>query len=131
VAFGLQLVAQESVVVNLSVEDDPDGSVLVAERLVPGGEVDNAEAPHADADSTIRVNAFVIRPAVDHRAAHLPESRRLNSCALTEFHDSSDAAHIAISDARLPQNAGVERRTSRIGAVYLLLPAVVTPLQPL
>ena len=43
-----ELRAQLAVVVDLAVEDHPDGAVFVANRLVAAGEVDDAQAAHAE-----------------------------------------------------------------------------------
>lgn len=58
-------------VIDLTIENDPDGLVFVRDRLVTGGEVDDAKAAHADADLTIMVDALVIRTAVRDYVAHL------------------------------------------------------------
>ena len=46
----LELVAKLAVVVDLSVLDDVEGSVLVCDRLVACLEVDDREAPRSQAD---------------------------------------------------------------------------------
>ena len=49
VTFGLQLRLQLAAVVDLAVEDDLDRAVLVAERLVPARDVEDAQAGHPQA----------------------------------------------------------------------------------
>jgi len=48
VAVGLELLAQLPEVVDLAVEDDPDAPVLVGDRLIAAGEVDDGEPSHAE-----------------------------------------------------------------------------------
>src|SRR5580704_7115296 len=42
---GLELPPQLTEVVDLAVEDGPDRSIFVVDRLVAGGEIDDAQAP--------------------------------------------------------------------------------------
>src|SRR5258706_4268022 len=65
-----QVLAQLLKVVNLPVEDDPDGSVLVANRLMPRVEIDDAQAPHAKPHRTVHVDACIVRTAMPDRPAH-------------------------------------------------------------
>src|SRR6516225_6154392 len=51
VSRGQELPAQLMVIVDLAVEDDRDGAVLVGDRLVATGDVDDAQAPHAHGDA--------------------------------------------------------------------------------
>ena len=44
-------------VVNLAVEDDLDRAVLVRERLIARGQIDDAQAPMAEADARRRGNS--------------------------------------------------------------------------
>ncbi len=71
----LQLLVQTLVVVDLPVQDDDDAPVLVGERLVPAGEVDDAEATHAEAHAALGERAPVIRTAVLDRIAHADDLR--------------------------------------------------------
>ena len=57
VAGARELVAQLGVVVDLAVLDDDDGAVLVRDRLVAAGEVDDREAPRAERDLAVDVLA--------------------------------------------------------------------------
>jgi hypothetical protein len=91
----LQLLAQSRVVVDFAVENNPDGTIFVAERLMAGRKIDNAQAPHADSYGAGGVNSLIVRSAMDHGGTHPLESLRLNLCA-PEFHDPSDAAHLFI-----------------------------------
>ena len=64
-----EVVSDLAVVVDLAVQDDGDGSVLVEDRLVAGGQVDDPEALNAETDPGVDEETARIRPAVlDHRA---------------------------------------------------------------
>ena len=61
---------QRLVIVDLAVEHDQDVAVLVRDRLVPAGQVDDAEPPHAEADPALDERAPVVRAAMADRVAH-------------------------------------------------------------
>ena len=70
-ALGLQPRAQLQMVVDLPVEGDPDGAVLVAERLSAGlAEVDDAEPAMTERDAFGHVAAVVIRTTVYQPCLH-------------------------------------------------------------
>src|SRR6185312_12959494 len=64
VAVCPQAVAERVVVVELAVLHGPHGPVLVGERLVAAGDVDDAQAPRAERDPRSLVRAAVVRPAM-------------------------------------------------------------------
>ncbi|GAA4639063.1 hypothetical protein GCM10023196_099230 [Actinoallomurus vinaceus] len=68
-----QFTAQCGVIVDLAVEDRDHGSVLVVNRLIPTGHVDDCEAPHAECGVLVIVEARTIRPAVSEHLAHAAE----------------------------------------------------------
>ena len=51
-------------VVDLAVEDDGDGAVLVEQRLLAGGHVDDRQPPMAEADARRDVQTALVRAAV-------------------------------------------------------------------
>jgi hypothetical protein len=51
----LEILAQFAIVVDLAVQDDLHRAVLVADRLVPGVEVDDRKAPKAQAERALFV----------------------------------------------------------------------------
>jgi hypothetical protein len=65
-----ELGAQLAVVVDFSVEDDPDGAALVVDWLASAGEVDDAQTPHAEADARLHVDPFIVWTAVPDHLAH-------------------------------------------------------------
>ena len=77
IAFGAEHVAAPRqqppklpVVVDLAVEHDPDRAVLVRHGLLAVLEIDDAQAPHAEADALAEIDALVVRSAMRHRTAH-------------------------------------------------------------
>ena len=86
-----QVRAQFLVVVDLAVEDDPHGTVLIGYRLVAGGEVDDAEAPHADGAAAIDVEALVVGTAMANLVAHRLHERTFGG--LIEQDETGDATH--------------------------------------
>ena len=70
VAGTLELPAQLLVVVDLAVEDDADRAIFVEHRLLPAGQIDDAEAAHAERHAIRDVDALFIGPAMHHHPAH-------------------------------------------------------------
>src|SRR5215469_1075989 len=82
-------------IVDFAIEDDPERVIFVRERLMPGGKVDNAQAPHADSDPAFGVDAFIVRAAMRHHPAHPPQDRSVGVRVPVESYDSSDSTHCA------------------------------------
>ena len=55
-------------VVDLAVVDDPGAAVFVEDGLVAAGEIDDAEAAHAEARAIGDIDAFIVRAAVHDRS---------------------------------------------------------------
>ena len=72
--------------------DDPRRAVLVAHRLVPCPEVDDAQPAHPQADAWGQVHALGVRSAVPKRPAHRADLRLVDRAAC-QGDDSGDAAH--------------------------------------
>ena len=66
-----QVAAKLGEVVNLSVEDDPDRTIFVGNRLVTTGNVNDRKSPHAYGCAAFDVIPGVIRPAMRDDIAHL------------------------------------------------------------
>jgi hypothetical protein len=66
----LQLVPQLGVVVDLSVENDPDALVFVVDWLVAGREVDDRQPAHAQRDAVLHEHTLIIRTAMPDCRAH-------------------------------------------------------------
>src|ERR1700694_2577209 len=74
VAPGLEIVAQILVVIDFAVEDDPNAFVFVADGLVAGLDIDDAEAAHGQSDILLYKKAVIVGPAVDDLL--IPQSQR-------------------------------------------------------
>ncbi len=70
VAARFEIAPQRLVVVDLTVEHDPDRAVLVPDRLAPGLEVDDAQTTHAEPDALGDVEPFAVGSAMRHDVAH-------------------------------------------------------------
>src|SRR5688500_8168892 len=67
----LEVGAQLPKVVDLAVEDHPDGAVLIGQRSDPGRtEIDDGQPTFAETDALLRVDAFAIGPPMYERRAH-------------------------------------------------------------
>src|SRR6266850_1435326 len=98
-ACRFELGAQLAEVVDLAVEHDPDGTVLVVDRLMAGREIDDAQAPHAERDALVDEHAFIVGAAMaDHVAHAVDERARLVRAERRgrgwRFYEASDAAHM-------------------------------------
>ena len=58
-----KLPPQLAIVVDFPVEGNPEAAVLVRNRLVPAGKVNDAQPAVREAEFAIQVKAFVVRPA--------------------------------------------------------------------
>jgi hypothetical protein len=77
-AQGRQLRNQRLVVVDLSIEDHDNRAVLVEQRLLPRGQVDDRKAPVPKTDTWLDVNASLVRSAVVLRLIHPMQDRAIN-----------------------------------------------------
>src|SRR5215831_20872624 len=102
---GLKRLTQLAEVVDLAVEDHRDPPVLVADRLMSGRDIDDAQPPHGERDARLHEHPLIVGPAMANRLAHpvrerasrfgierRPDRRRLD--------ESCDAAHKAMVSRR-------------------------------
>ena len=80
------------VVVDFPVLDDPDRFVLVADRLVAAGEIDDRQAPRGEADVPVDERAAAVGASVIEALVHRLEDRRVHRSTF-ERRDATDAAH--------------------------------------
>jgi hypothetical protein len=90
-----ELLAQLAVVVDLAVQDDRDGAVLVEDRLVAGGEVDHAQALDPQRDVGGAEDPARVRPAVLEARAHALGQLRVDVVPV-RAQLSDDSAHPTI-----------------------------------
>src|SRR5262249_10273207 len=92
-AEGLELRNQFLIVVDLAVEDDDDGAVLVEERLLAGRDVDDREASMAERDARLEVLAVRVGSAMGLRVVHAPEDRPAQVTRAFRIDDSGYSTH--------------------------------------
>ena len=95
VADPFQLIADLGVVVNLSVERNPKGPVLIGHGLLAGPQVNNGKATMAQSHRMIvtDVNTIVIGPSVANDVVHLFYFGSLNA---PRVNISGNTAHLKI-----------------------------------
>jgi hypothetical protein len=97
-AARLELASQRLMVVNLAVEDDVHGAVLVGHRLVcTRRQVDNGKAPERQAYSAGAVDpqSLAVGPAVAHQLAHRDKRRAIDVRAVGTPQPACNPAHQA------------------------------------
>ena len=101
------------VVVDLAVENDPDAVVLVGQRLLTRGEIDDAETAMGQAGDLIAVQAGFVGSTVGDDVAH---DRQLSDLARRQpigGDDASDAAHGYIASANRGRAAAARSTNCR------------------
>ncbi len=87
-----EFLAQFEIVVDLAVENDPGGAILVVDGLLPAFQVDDGEAAHGEADRAVDVKTVVVRPAMADRLVHAGQQRFVNG--LPSFRTNPTMPHI-------------------------------------
>src|SRR5262249_28550193 len=85
--------AQAAVVVDLSVKDDRAGAVLIKDRLMAAGHVDDAQPPEAQTGIAVDVVPVVVRAAMDDRVRHLLEQMKRHRLTGAEVINATNPAH--------------------------------------
>src|SRR5579862_2303664 len=91
-----QLTPQLKEVIDLPVEHHPDGAVFVVNGLRAAGEIDDAQAPHAQPGRAAGIYSLVIWAAMDDRVAHPAHVGRIDAIARPSD-NSRYPAHRSIS----------------------------------
>src|SRR5688572_2769777 len=115
VAASAQIFSQSLEAIDLAVADGPNGPVLVRDRLMAAGEIDDRQAPHADQHAAAHVFAGVVRTAMARHVAHALEQAAVELAAV-EGQDSVDPAHSAyrsLPGTRSTISRGSARRAGR------------------
>src|ERR1700691_6778442 len=92
-AAAQKLSAEFGEVINLSVENYPDGAILVKDRLMAARQIDDTEAAHSEAGSIFDKDSFVIRAAMHDGLAHAVNRRRINPIARCGADDTCNSTH--------------------------------------
>src|SRR5438105_15885709 len=61
--FELQILPELGEVIDLAVENNPDSLVFVVDRLMSACQINDAQAPHPQSKTSLRMNSFVVRAA--------------------------------------------------------------------
>jgi hypothetical protein len=81
------------VIVDFTIEDNPNRAVLIADGLVAGDQVNDAQAPHSESDAAVRVNTLIVRTAMSHRGTHPAQDVLANRGLFPELHDARNSTH--------------------------------------
>jgi hypothetical protein len=93
----LKLSAELAKVVNLSIEYDPDATILVEDGLVPASQINNAQAAYAKTGAIFYVYTFIVGSAVNDRLAHPVDDGIIDSRVVPRADNSCNSAHIFLS----------------------------------
>jgi hypothetical protein len=88
-----EVCAQVAVVVDLSVESDPDGFVFIRNRLVAAREVNDAEAAIAERDFALEIKSLIVRPAMGHGVRGAFQGDTISGRTRSEIENSANTAH--------------------------------------
>ena len=94
-AAGLELCPKREVVVDLAVEDKPNGLVLIAHGLMTRArEVDDGQSPEAQRQAPLRIHkdAVVVGPPMSHGLVHVLDGLSTRVEFVAAAQDSADAA---------------------------------------
>ena len=98
VALGDELPLEIEEVVDLAVEGDPDGPVLVGHRLRAGrGEIDDRQAPVPESERAFDVDAATVRTAMRDHVGHAGEELAVGGMRRISIQEATDAAHAGFS----------------------------------
>src|SRR5262249_13781892 len=84
-----QILSQRQLIIDFTVEDDPNCCVLITQRLMSMHDINDAHAPPSQPVITIDTDSFVIRATMNHRFArpvqksgsHLPVTIKLQNAS--------------------------------------------------
>src|SRR3989442_5700247 len=121
-APGFERPSRLGVVEQLAVEDGHDAAVLVGDRLMTVGEVDDAEPAIRQGHAITLEVAFVVGSAMHDGIRHAVHAAGRDRLAVTQIHDPGDPAHAVDATLQLRPLKGGARvmRAARNGRVSLL-----------
>jgi hypothetical protein len=89
----LQSLTHSTMVVNLAVEHNPYCAIFVADGLMSGRQIDDAQATHTNADAALNVNSVIVGAAMDYGSAHSPQSFGIHARVATKLHYAGNSTH--------------------------------------
>ena len=99
-AFRQKSIAEFLEVVDLAIEDDPDGFILVGHGLRTRAQVDDGQTAMAEADGTTKVHALPIRPPMGDGLEHGANQGLSDPGTGVKDQFTSDATHRWLLAAR-------------------------------
>ena len=88
-----EIAVELRVVVDFAVQHHPQAAVFVRKRLMPAGDVDDAQAAESQANSRADEDAFIVRAAMDDGFRHAVHELFGDLASLVEFKNAANAAH--------------------------------------
>jgi hypothetical protein len=101
----LESLANLTVVVNFAVKNNPDRLILVRQRLVSGGQIDNAQSAMAEGGAIVDINARIVGTAVRKDVPHPQDALAIVRSKAVGRNDACDSAHVALALAERPFDA--------------------------
>src|SRR5690348_12451005 len=105
-----QEAAQFRVVINFSVQQDPDRSVLVGKRLMAAGYVNDAQPAVSQTDIGGHIHPGVVRTAVSQGVVHTLDQFAGDWFRAASINDAANAAHFCSLFPTAPRNSLPSRR---------------------
>src|SRR5580700_782579 len=88
-----QIGAEFLIVINLAIEDDPDCSVFIRQRLMSGAEINDGQTAKTQPDRPSDMISLIIGTTVTNRVRHRPEQRNRHGRSTVKHEFSADSAH--------------------------------------
>ena len=93
VAQGFELGHEFLKVGDFAVEHDDDRAILIEQRLLAGGQVDDRQPPVAQSHARFQMQAAFVGAAMELRFVHAMEQRAWNLARFTGIENAGNAAH--------------------------------------
>src|SRR5215472_11958752 len=93
-SLGFKLGAQPGVVIDFPIEHNRDVLGFVGQWLMPGLNVDDAQAAHRESDVSVDEEAFIVGTAVRNALGHRCQRLALNATGFIREEDAANSAHL-------------------------------------
>src|SRR5262245_34057385 len=80
-------------IVDFTIEDNPDRSVLVANRLMAARHINDRKPPHTKSDIVLEIESLVVRAAMNDCASHFAGDLLVGDLTSVEIDESCNTAH--------------------------------------
>ena len=92
-AFPFQLGAQLLVIVDFSVVHDPNAAVFIADGLLAGSDINDAQAAHGQTDVFFHEESVVIGPAMNHLLVHRRQKSAIHPTGSIDMQNAANSTH--------------------------------------